>query len=170
VSNIPFILYSSLSNLFFTMTKSELHEQQVESITTDTQPDHAQIMGADLSELHGRAIQQQEHNSSYWQALRSDPWLLFWIGVMLWTMGVRGWENQAGGAVLSIPRFKERFGEPQGNGEYFIATKWQSAINGSGGVAIIGSMLASYLADLVGYKPIIRTLPNLPNLPALPFV
>jgi hypothetical protein len=55
---------------------------------------HAEL-GADSKELHGRAIQQQEHNCGYLETLRQDPWLLFWIGVMLWTLIVRGFENQS---------------------------------------------------------------------------
>lgn len=35
------------------------------------------------SELHGRAIQQQEYNRGYLETLRKDLWLLFWIGIML---------------------------------------------------------------------------------------
>ncbi|CAK7214933.1 hypothetical protein SBRCBS47491_002318 [Sporothrix bragantina] len=103
------------------------------------------------AELHGRAIQQQEHNRTYWQTLRSDPWLLFWIGVMLWTMGVRGFENQAGGSVISVTEFKQRFGEYEpSTGEYFIATKWQSAISGTGNAfCILGATLASFFVDMV---------------------
>ena len=110
------------------------------------------------AELHGRAVQQQEHNRSYWRTLRSDPKLLFWIGVMLWTMGVRGFENQAGGAVLGIPEFKQRFGEPLegADGQYFIATNWQSAIAGGGNAfTIIGATAASYLVDWYGYKKVV---------------
>ncbi|CAK7237101.1 hypothetical protein SCUCBS95973_009833, partial [Sporothrix curviconia] len=123
--------------------------------TTNTPPADTSAISA--SELHGRAIQQQEHNRTYWQTLRRDPWLLFWIGVMLWTMGVRGFENQAGGSVLSVTEFKQRFGQLEAStGEYFIATKWQSAIAGAGNAfCILGATLASIFVDMVGYKPIV---------------
>ncbi|KAH7127349.1 general substrate transporter [Dactylonectria macrodidyma] len=107
------------------------------------------------NELRGRAIQQQEHNRSYSQTLRKDPWLLFWMGVMLWTLIVRGFENQSSGSVISIPVFKESFGSLQ-DGEYFIETKWQSALSGgSNAAAIVGSWAASYFSDLYGTKPVI---------------
>ena len=48
----------------------------------------------------GRAVQQQEKNRTWWQTLRRDPWLLLWAGVMLWTLIVRGFENQASGSVI----------------------------------------------------------------------
>ncbi|CAK7199283.1 hypothetical protein SEUCBS139899_001958 [Sporothrix eucalyptigena] len=138
--------------------KSPSHEQV--EITAATDPPLPTEFAHDLSsgELHGRAIQQQEHNRTYWQTLRSDPKLLFWIGVMLWTMGVRGFENQAGGSVISITEFKRRFGQPEPSepGEYFIATSWQSAISGSGNAfTILGATLASYFVDWFGYKKVV---------------
>ncbi|OQE18626.1 hypothetical protein PENSTE_c017G01926 [Penicillium steckii] len=112
-------------------------------------------MGADPGTIQGRAIQQQEHNRGYLTTLKKDPWLLFWIGVMLWTLIVRGFENQSSGSVISIPDFKQRFGQLQ-DGEYFIETKWQSALSGgSNAAAIVGSWAASYFADIIGAKPVI---------------
>ncbi|EON95900.1 putative maltose high-affinity maltose transporter (alpha-glucoside transporter) protein [Phaeoacremonium minimum UCRPA7] len=89
------------------------------------------------------------------ESLRKDPWLLFWIGVMLWTLGVRGFEAQASGSVISIPYFKKTFGKPL-DGDYYIETSWQSALNGGGNATgIVGALLASYFIDIIGYKPVI---------------
>ncbi|CAK7234894.1 hypothetical protein SBRCBS47491_009103 [Sporothrix bragantina] len=116
---------------------------------------HATPAASD-GEIHGRAIQQQERNRTYWQTLRKDPKLLFWIGVMLWTLIVRGFENQSAGSLLSITVFKRRFGVVDVNGDYFIATSWQSALNGgSNAAAILGAFLASYFGDKVGSKPVV---------------
>lgn len=107
-------------------------------------------------EIRGRAIQQQEHNRTYLETLRKDPWLLLWIGVMLWTLIVRGFENQSSGSVISIPVFRKKFGEPLEDGTYFIETSWQSALNGgTQGAAIVGAWASSYFADIFGIKPII---------------
>lgn len=104
----------------------------------------------------GRSIQQQEHNRTWAQALRKDPKLLFWIGVMLWTLIVRGFEAGASGAVLSIPHFRKQFGVPMPGGKYFIATTWQSAISGGPqGMSIVGACFASFLSDRYGIKPIV---------------
>ncbi|KAG7131285.1 General alpha-glucoside permease like protein [Verticillium longisporum] len=106
-------------------------------------------------QVHGRAIQQQEHNRTWGQTLRKDPRLLFWIGVMLWTLIVRGFESGASGALISIPVFRRRFGVLI-EGTYFISTKWQSVISGApNGAAIVGAWGASFLADRYGSKPII---------------
>ncbi|KAG7112557.1 General alpha-glucoside permease like protein [Verticillium longisporum] len=106
-------------------------------------------------QVHGRAIQQQEHNRTWGQTLCKDPRLLFWIGVMLWTLIVRGFESGASGALISIPVFRRRFGVLI-KGTYFISTKWQSIISGApNGAAIVGAWGASYLADRYGSKPLI---------------
>lgn len=120
--------------------------------------EHPQDAAFSPDQIRGRAIQQQEHNRTYLETLRKDPWLLFWIGVMLWTLIVRGFENQSSGSVISIPVFKERFGTLQndnGQLQYFIDTRWQSALNGGANAAsVVGAWAASYFADEYGTKPI----------------
>ncbi|KAJ5554233.1 hypothetical protein N7513_004192 [Penicillium frequentans] len=103
------------------------------------------------NELRGRAIQQQEHNRSYWETLRKDPRLLFWIGVMLWTLIVRGFENQSSSSSSNAD-----FGEMDTDGSYFISTNWQSALSGgSNAAAIVGAWGGSYFADHIGTKPVL---------------
>ncbi|KAF3352135.1 ATP-dependent helicase SGS1 [Verticillium dahliae VDG1] len=112
--------------------------------------DEVQMVKHRDDQVHGRAIQQQEHNRTWGQTLRKDPRLLFWIGVMLWTLIVRGFESVASGALISIPVFRRRFGVLI-KGTYFISTKWQSIISGApNGAAIVGAWGASYLAEAIG--------------------
>lgn len=110
----------------------------------------------DVNVLNGRAIQQQEHNRGYFETLTKDPKLLCWIGLMLWMLIVRGFENLASGTLLSVPRFKQDFGVLNEDGQYFISTKWLSAINGgpqAGG--IIGAVAGSYFGDIYGFKVVL---------------
>jgi sugar porter (SP) family MFS transporter len=131
----------------------DISDAQIED--ANHRPSSPSCLGPDPGTIQGRAIQQQEHNRGYLETLKKDPWLLFWIGVMLWTLIVRGFENQSSGAVISIPDFKQRFGQLQ-DGQYFIETKWQSALSGgSNAAAIVGSWAASYFADKFGVKPVI---------------
>lgn len=133
------------------MEKIEV-DHQLEQVESNV---HHEDKTRSSAELRGRAIQGQERNRSYLQALRKDPKLMFWIGVMLWTLIVRGFENQASGSIISIPYFKQRFGMLV-DGDYFVATTWQSALSGgSNGAAIIGALASSYLADWIGVKPTI---------------
>ncbi|KAM0540647.1 hypothetical protein ACHAPJ_013558 [Fusarium lateritium] len=127
-------------------SESSAHIEQPDSKAAQFLPD----------QTRGHAIQQQEHNRTYTQTLRKDPWLLLWIGVMLWTLIVRGFENQSSGSVISIPVFKQRFGKQLDDGSYFIETSWQSALSGgSNGAAIFGAWASSYFADLIGFKPVV---------------
>ena len=120
------------------------------------QAEFAEALHSTERDAIGRAVQQQEKNRTWWQTLRKDPWLLLWVGIMLWTLIVRGFENQASGTVLSIPVFKKKFGVQQADGNYFIETQWQSALSGGAtGASIIGSWVGSYFADKIGYKPVI---------------
>lgn len=134
------------------MEKVGTHHDEIENVNRD--PGLQSEQGSDR-EIQGRAIQQQEHNRGYLETIRKDPRLLFWIGVMLWTLIVRGFENQSSGSVISIPDFKKRFGTLQ-DGQYFIDTRWQSALSGgSNAAAILGSWAASYMADKFGAKPVV---------------
>ncbi|OJJ48037.1 hypothetical protein ASPZODRAFT_131684 [Penicilliopsis zonata CBS 506.65] len=127
----------------------------------DPQVERVENAGAklrpELDEMQGRAIQQQEHNRGYLETLRRDPKLLFWIGVMLWALIVRGFEGTAAGTVISIPAFKERFGKYEAStGSYYIETSWQSALSGGGNAsAIAGAWIASFLSDVIGLKPVL---------------
>ncbi|KFY85674.1 hypothetical protein V500_08203 [Pseudogymnoascus sp. VKM F-4518 (FW-2643)] len=108
-----------------------------------------------IDHVQGRVVQHQERNQTYMQTFRKDPWLLFWIGVMLWTVIVRGFENGSSGNVIAIAVFKKTFGEQLVTGEWFIATKWQSALSGGSNAAqIVGTWLASWAADKYGTKPV----------------
>lgn len=119
------------------------------------QAEHTHHVDESGGEIIGRAVQQQDKSRTWWQTLRRDPKLLFWVGVMLWTLIVRGFENQASGTVISIPVFKKQFGVLQ-DGQYFIDTRWQSALSGGAtGASIVGSWVGSYLADKIGYKPVV---------------
>jgi len=112
--------------------------------------------GESVNVLRGRATAGRAHTLSYWQTFRRDPKLLFWIFVMIWTLITRGFENQSSGSVISIPDFKERFGVADAEGQYFVETTWQSALNGgANGAAIVGAFLASYTADIFGVKPVV---------------
>lgn len=132
------------------------HADQVEdSPTTIRQHGDKGTVSAEDRAL-GHAVQQQEHNRTWSQTLRKDPKLLFWIGVMLWTLTVRGFENGASGSVLSVPTFRRRFGVDTGSGVYFISTEWQSAISGApNATQILGAWVAGWCSDRFGYRPVL---------------
>ncbi|EXJ91197.1 hypothetical protein A1O1_04306 [Capronia coronata CBS 617.96] len=139
-----------------------MEDTTMEDTTMEIKTEELRVVADDRSsivqskgEIHGRAIQQQEHNRGYLESFGKDPKLLFWVALLLWAQVVQGFESQASGTVIGIGVFKRRFGVYL-DGEYDVATKWQSAMSGGGTAAImVGAWLGSYIADMVGNKPVI---------------
>jgi SP family general alpha glucoside:H+ symporter-like MFS transporter len=77
----------------------------------------------------GHAAQQADHNLSKWGAIRENPVNFLWCVYGIWALIVIGFDNQAGGLVISIPKFREDYGKPFGGG-YVIDAQWQSAFSG----------------------------------------
>ena len=59
------------------------------------------------------------------QQSRETLWCLYAIFILV----LGGFDNQAGGAVLSIPEFRKDFGSPY-EGNYVLPAVWQSAYSG----------------------------------------
>jgi SP family general alpha glucoside:H+ symporter-like MFS transporter len=76
----------------------------------------------------GHAAQTEDHNLSKWQAIKAN---------------YVGFDNQAGGLVISIPQFRKDYGSPY-KGDYVINANWQSAFSGGP----VASYVFSYLAAL----------------------
>jgi SP family general alpha glucoside:H+ symporter-like MFS transporter len=77
----------------------------------------------------GHAAQQEDHNLSKWQAIKNNPINFLWCIYGIWALIVIGFDNQAGGIVISIPQFRKDYGYYfQGN--YVIDAGWQSAFSG----------------------------------------
>lgn len=100
-----------------------------------------------------RLQQQVEHKLTKWQALKAYPITGAYMLGILWVMVLVGFENQAGGMVVSIPQFRKDFGYEY-DGDYVLDGQWQSAINGGPiGTIVLGGFLGSQMADWIGRKP-----------------
>lgn len=87
---------------------------------------------ADNSELvqeTGHAVQQADHDMSKWEAIRENPINFLWCLYGVWALIVIGFDNQAGGLVVSIPQFRKDYGTAF-KGGYVIDAQWQSAFSG----------------------------------------
>lgn len=104
-----------------------------------------------LEEL-ARAQQKIEHHMTKIQAAKAYKAIIFYAAVIIWTAILVGYENQAGGMVLSIPQFREDFGYEY-NGEYVLPADWQSAITGGAtGALAIGALVGSWFSDRFGKR------------------
>lgn len=77
----------------------------------------------------GHAAQQADHNMSKWGAIKENPINTLWCVYGIWALIVIGFDNQAGGLVISIPQFRKDYGKAF-EGEYVIDAQWQSAFSG----------------------------------------
>ena len=77
----------------------------------------------------GHAAQQADPNMSKWGAIRENPVNFLWCVYGIWALIVIGFDNQAGGLVVSIPQFRKDYGKAFGGG-YVIDAQWQSAFSG----------------------------------------
>jgi hypothetical protein len=92
----------------------------------------ASIVGAPTTEevQHiGHAAQQEDHEESKWQAIKANYINFLWCVYGIWALITIGFDNQAGGLVISIPQFRKDFGYAY-DGGYVINATWQSAFSG----------------------------------------
>ncbi|KAG7879532.1 hypothetical protein KL905_003073 [Ogataea polymorpha] len=122
--------------------------------TKDKEDPQAAISEEEFDHLMqvARAQQKVEHDLTRWQATKAYPWTVYFMFVCVWSMVLVGYENQAGGMVVSIPEFRKDFGFAY-EGDYVLEAKWQSAITGAPtGALAVGLMLGSFFADRVGRR------------------
>lgn len=106
---------------------------------------------------NARVDEEKSHFQSKRECIKRYPKTVGWSLVMMWIMIVVGFDNQAGGAVLSVPQFRKNFGIYYDD-EYILTARWQSAIQGGPtAVTVTGLLSGSFLADIFG-KRIIITL------------
>jgi len=75
-------------------------------------------------------------------------WLVFAIFVIL----ITSFDNQVGGTVIGIPKFRQDYGSPF-KGDYVLPAEWQSAYSGGPTASsVIGSLGAGYIGDRIGRK------------------
>ncbi|KAK1565997.1 MFS hexose transporter [Colletotrichum navitas] len=100
----------------------------------------------------GRAATVEDHEETVFQAIRGQTWAFMWCLYAIYVLILTSFDNQAGGTVIGIPQFRKDFGT-EFDGDYVLPAKWQSAYSGAPvASAVIGSLGAGYVADLIGRK------------------
>nr|QFR37180.1 MFS transporter [Cyberlindnera americana] len=131
------------------MSKEDLEEQGMErAISGDS-------IDMNALEVAAHAQQKVEHQLTKWQAMKTYPKATAWIMFNVWMMVLLGYENQAGGIVISVPRFRQDFGYYY-EGSYVLETNWQSIIFGVPiAVMAISSFGVSFFTDRYGRRLIL---------------
>jgi SP family general alpha glucoside:H+ symporter-like MFS transporter len=91
------------------------------NITHNEEGSHAEM---------GHLANQEDHETSRMQAIRSNPRAFAWCLFAVWTTLLVSFEMQASGIVIGIPQFRKDFGTYY-NGNYVLPAKWQSAFSGA---------------------------------------
>ncbi|KAL0934641.1 MFS hexose transporter [Colletotrichum truncatum] len=100
----------------------------------------------------GHAATAEDHEETALQAIKNKPWAFVWCVYAIYVLVLTSFDNQAGGSILGIPQFRQDFGSEY-NGDYVLPAKWQSAYSGAPvASAVIGSLGAGYVADIIGRK------------------
>ncbi|KAK9452801.1 general substrate transporter, partial [Dipodascopsis uninucleata] len=95
---------------------------------------------------------KSDHEETVWDACKRYPKACFWIALLLWGVVLVGYDSQAGGMVVSIPRFREDFGYYYA-GNYVLVSKWQSAFSGGPLASLVfGSIGGTWISDYIGRK------------------
>lgn len=79
---------------------------------------------------------QEERDSTKWQAIKNNPWSFFWCLFGIWTILLVSFENQAAGIVVGIPQFRKDFGTYY-EGNYVLSAEWQAAFQGAPGASCV---------------------------------
>lgn len=58
-------------------------------------------------EQTSRRANYEEHELTPMKAIRKNPWVMIWCIYAIWMLILNSFENQAGGSVLGIPRFRK---------------------------------------------------------------
>ncbi|KAI8210430.1 Maltose permease MAL61 [Colletotrichum sp. SAR 10_76] len=113
--------------------------------------DIAAAKGEHVEEI-GHAATAEDHVETPLQAIKNQPWAFLWCVYAIYVLILTSFDNQAGGSILSIPKFRKDFGN-EFNGDYVLPAKWQSAYSGAPvASAVIGSIGAGYITDIIGRK------------------
>ncbi|KAH8168536.1 sugar transporter domain-containing protein [Sarocladium implicatum] len=98
---------------------------------------------------------QDEHELGKLESIRRFPLAFFWSCFAVWCVLLVSFENQAAGNIISVPRFREDFGEPY-DGDYVIPAEWQSAFQGAPVASgVFGALGCGMVADWLGRRAVI---------------
>jgi len=95
----------------------------------------------------------QEHELTFWEALRLYPKGVLWSIVMSTGVVMEGYDAKLVGTLYAQPAFQQAFGTHVKGNSYQISAPWQTGLsNGSAAGQLIGLLLAGYLSERFGFR------------------
>ncbi|KAK4946083.1 hypothetical protein LTR10_014885 [Elasticomyces elasticus] len=102
-----------------------------------------------------RVANAQEHELTFFQALRVYPKGVFWSMVMSTAVVMEGYDTKLIGTLFAQPAFQKAYGEPvRGKTDsYQITAAWQSGLSNGSTVGMLGGLLiAGIISERYGFR------------------
>lgn len=104
---------------------------------------------------------QAEHDLTFGQAVKHHKKAMFWAVVLSLTIIMEGYDNILISSFYAYPTFQRKYGEQtgtdaDGNPEYELVGRWQSALGAAANVGTIFGVFANgYLTERFGHRNVI---------------
>lgn len=85
---------------------------------------HNDVSEEEKETFNAHLLDARAHDETIRQSLGSHPWALLWVTYGVWIVACCSFDNNAGGTVLGIPKFREDFGYFF-EGDYILVAAWQ---------------------------------------------
>lgn len=95
----------------------------------------------------------QEHDLTFYQALKLYPKGVFWSIAMSTAVVMEGYDTKLIGTLFAQPAFQKAYGELVRADSYQISAPWQAGLsNGSTVGQLLGLLLAGYITERFGFR------------------
>jgi SP family general alpha glucoside:H+ symporter-like MFS transporter len=97
--------------------------------------------------------QAQEHELSFFQALKLYPKGVFWSMAISTAVIMEGFDTKLISTLFAQPAFQKAYGHPAKAGTYQISAPWQTGLsNGSACGQLLGLLIAGYISERFGFR------------------
>jgi SP family general alpha glucoside:H+ symporter-like MFS transporter len=95
----------------------------------------------------------QEHELTFFQALKLYPKGVFWSIVMSTAVIMEGYDTKLMGTLFAQPAFQKAYGRLVKADSYQISAPWQTGLsNGSAAGNLLGLLIAGYISERFGFR------------------
>jgi MFS transporter, SP family, general alpha glucoside:H+ symporter len=95
----------------------------------------------------------QEHNLSFFQALKLYPKGVFWSIAMSTAVIMEGYDTKLIGTLFAQPAFQKAYGQLAKADSYQISAPWQSGLSNGESVGILlGLLIAGHISERFGFR------------------
>lgn len=95
----------------------------------------------------------QEHESTFRQAIKLYPKAVGWSVVMSTALVMDGFDTKLVGSLFAQPAFTATYGRVQPTGSYQIPAPWQSGLtNGSNVGQLLGLVIGGTISERLGFR------------------